>query len=229
MTMIDEQNYEAYLLQYHDGTLDEQGAKEVETFLLQHPQIAWEDRQYYSGAPIVAPLATTYLYKGFLKQPRTRNHKGWYWAAAACVAGLLVTVWLWIIPEVTYTRPVVAQLHTTTKKVAASTTGKALQQPLLSTSASTPSRVDVQVSFQQPQHDEQMVQEAEVEQVTEETVADVALQAPTAPILCESNQLVVHGCPTVNSSSLVQDSEQQPVCNNFVCRLLLTGWRLGML
>ena len=50
--MIDEQNYEAYLLQYHDGTLDVKRAREVEAFLLQHPQIAWEDRQYYSDAPI---------------------------------------------------------------------------------------------------------------------------------------------------------------------------------
>ena len=227
--MIDEQNYEAYLLQYHDGTLDVKRAREVEAFLLQHPQIAWEDRQYYSGEPIVAPLATTYLYKGFLKQPRTRNHKGWYWVAAACVAGLMMTVWLWIIPEVIHTQPVVAQLHTATKEVAAPTADKEPSQHVLKTTVPLASMADAQVRLQQPHQEEQMFQEAEVGQVNEETVADAAPQAPTAPILCESDQLVVYGCPTVNSSSLVQCSEQQPVCNSFVCRLLLTGRRLGML
>lgn len=74
--MIDEQNYEAYLLQYHDGTLDVKRAREVEAFLLQHPQIAWEDRQYYSDAPIAAPLDSNYLYKAFLKQQPAQSHKG---------------------------------------------------------------------------------------------------------------------------------------------------------
>ena len=227
--MIDEQNYEAYLLQYHDGTLDEQGAKEVAAFLLQHPQIAWEDRQYYSDTPIVAPLASTYLYKGFLKQPRTLNHRGWYWAAAACVAGLLMAVWLWNTPEGTHTQPVVAQRRTTPKEVTAPMMDKETQQPLLAAAASTSTKGDAQIRIQQSHQDEQMVQESEVEQVTEEAVADVTPQAPTAPVLCESDQLVVYGCPTVNSSSLVQYPEQQPVCNSFVCRLLLTGRRLGML
>ncbi len=227
--MIDEQNYEAYLLQYHDGALDEQGVKEVEAFLLQHPRIAWEDKQYYSGTPIVAPLVSTYLYKGFLKHPHTHYHRGWYWAAAACVAGLLVTVWLWNIPEGTHTQPVVAQQRTVATEVAAPTTGRVPQQALLAATSPTDTRADAQVRIQQSSHEEQRVQESEVGQVTEEAVADVTPPTPTAPMLCESDQLVVYGCPTVNSSSLVQYPEQQPVCNSFACRLYLTGRRLGML
>ena len=227
--MIDEQNYEAYLLQYHDGTLDEQGVRELGAFLSQHPQIAWEDRHYYRDVPIAVPLDSEYLYKAFLKRQPAHSHKGWYWAAAACVAGLLVAVWLWNIPEGTHSHPIVAQRHTTAKELTASTAGKEFQQPLLSTTALTPSKVDAQVRLRQSHKEEQMVQVSEVEQVTEEAVADVTSQAPTAPVLCESDQLVVYGCPTVNSSSLVQYPEQQPVCNSFACRLILTGRRLGML
>ena len=227
--MIDEQNYEAYLLQYHDGTLDVQRAREVEAFLLQHPQIAWEDRQYYSDAPIAAPLDSNYLYKAFLKQQPAQSHKGWYWAAAACVVGLLATVWLWGVREESGPRPIVAQSSICPQEVLTPTADKEPSQHVLKTTVPPASMADAQVRLQQPHQEEQMFQEAEVGQVNVETVADAAPQAPTAPMLCESDQLVVYGCPTVNSSSLVQCSEQQPVCNNFVCRLLLTGRRLGML
>lgn len=229
MTMIDEQNYEAYLLQYHDGTLDEQGVKEVEAFLLQHPQIAREDKQYYCDAPLVAPLASTYLYKGFLKQSRTHNQKWWYWMAAACVVGLMVAIGLWSTPEGTRPQPIVAQYCTSPKEVMARAADKESQQPSLRTTTSPSTMVGTPVRIRQSHPDEPMAQETEVGQVTEEAVADVTPSAPAAPMLCESDQLVVYGCPTVNSSSLVQYPDGQPVCNNLACRLLLTGRRLGML
>lgn len=227
--MIDEQNYEAYLLQYHDGTLDEQDVQEVEAFLLQHPQIAREDRLYYCDAPLVTPLVSTYLYKGFLKQSRTHNQKWWYWMAAACVVGLLVAIGLWATPEGTPPQPIVAQHRTSPKDVMARVADKESQQPLLRTTASPSTVAGTPVRLRKSHPAEPIVQETEVGQVTEESVADVAPQVPTAPMFCESDQLVVYGCPTVNSSSLVQYPDGQPVCNNFACRLLLTGRRLGML
>ncbi len=48
MKMITTDNYEALLLQYHEGLLDEGQRREVETFLREHPDIEQEYRLYYS-------------------------------------------------------------------------------------------------------------------------------------------------------------------------------------
>lgn len=60
MKMITTDNYEAILLQYHEGLLDEGQRREVETFLHQHPDIEQEYRQYYSDEPIVTPPDVQY-------------------------------------------------------------------------------------------------------------------------------------------------------------------------
>ena len=44
MKMITTDNYEALLLQYHEGLLDEGQQREVETFLREHPDIEQEYR-----------------------------------------------------------------------------------------------------------------------------------------------------------------------------------------
>ena len=48
MKMITTDNYEALLLQYHEGLLDEGQQREVETFLREHPDISDADEWCYS-------------------------------------------------------------------------------------------------------------------------------------------------------------------------------------
>ena len=98
--MITKDNYEAMLLQYHEGLLDDRRRGEVELFLRQHPDIEQEYRQYYSSEPIVTPPPAHYLYKGFMKRQPTLGSTRRYWVAAACIAVLFATaVWLWVTSQ----------------------------------------------------------------------------------------------------------------------------------
>ena len=225
--MIIKDNYEAWLLQYHDGTLDKQTANAVEEFLRLHPHIAQEDMLYYSDVPLVPSLGNTYLYKGFLKQRPTNRHRWWYWAVAACMAGVLVTVWLWN-----------AQLQPQTLVAQKATVDAEVWMPIADTdnwestveaTAPMTHATYAQVRKPQPCCDSATDNELKVAPEYEEATVSTLQPNSLAPIQIKSDQLVVYGCPTINSSSLVRCPEEQPTCNNLACRLILTGQRLGML
>ena len=91
MKMITTDNYEALLLQYHEGLLDEGQQREVETFLREHPDIEQEYRLYYSDEPIVTPPDVQYQYKDALKRHPVRALVWWRWGAAACIAAIFAT------------------------------------------------------------------------------------------------------------------------------------------
>ena len=99
--MITTDNYEALLLQYHEGLLDEGQQREVETFLREHPDIEQEYRLYYSDEPIVTPPDVQYQYKDALKRHPARAVVWWRWGAAACIAVLFATAVLLRSPSQT--------------------------------------------------------------------------------------------------------------------------------
>ena len=101
MKMITTDNYEALLLQYHEGLLDEGQQREVETFLREHPDIEQEYRLYYSDEPIVTPPDVQYQYKDALKRHPVRVVVWWRWGAAACIAVLFATAVLLRSPSQT--------------------------------------------------------------------------------------------------------------------------------
>lgn len=88
--MITLENYESYLFLYHEGELDSTACTEVERFLLEHPDIREEMEAYYDPTLVVTaqPPATS-----------VRRHPLWVWAAAACLAAVLVSgAFLFISP-----------------------------------------------------------------------------------------------------------------------------------
>ena len=223
--MINENNYEAWLLQYHDGTLDKSDVSEVEAFLHQHPHIAENDRLYYSDTPLVTSIDSTYLFKGFLKHSPDNEHKRWHWTAVASIVGLLVAVWLWRAQEPSPSQPLVVRNTAVPLETKISSVVQESEQPPIKTTESSTLGAVALAKHPLSHHDEHIEPPTDVEQMNETSTAIV----PVPPEHCESDQLVVYGCPVVNSNSLVLCPDDQPTCNNLACRLHLTGQRLGIL
>lgn len=93
-------NYELYFYQYAEGELDAAGREAVEAFAAQHPELAAELALYdpalkLAEPPMPCPNKECLLHRERLVLPL------WRWAAAACVAAVLIGgAWLvWPSPS----------------------------------------------------------------------------------------------------------------------------------
>lgn len=224
--MITKDNYEAMLLQYHEGLLDDRRREEVEAFLRQHPDIEQEYRQYYSSEPIVTPPPAHYLYKGFMKRQPTLGGTRRYWVAAACIAVLFATaVWLWVTSQPgsgTALAPtiLIASTEPATAVVAADSCAPAIQPPATEHAKKVKERCTAVASVI-------IEPESKLSEVMpfEQTEAVESGQLP----VYESDRLVVYGCRIENRQDLVACPDEEEPCRNLACRLILTGQKIGML
>ena len=216
MKMITTDNYEALLLQYHEGLLDEGQQREVETFLREHPDIEQEYRLYYSDEPIVTPPDVQYQYKDALKRHPARAVVWWRWGAAACIAVLFATAVLLRSPSQTG----IGTVSTPTGYIASAKPATAIE-PTESDSPSVQPRVVAHPIAEMKRH-----------AINEPLATEPAsLPAEAVPVeqLCESDRLVVYGCRVENRQDLVASPEHKETCHNLACRLIATGQKIGML
>ena len=223
--MITKDNYEAMLLQYHEGLLDARQRAEVEAFLQQHPDIEQEYRLYYSNEPIVTPPDARYMHKRSIKQRPVSAIAWQHWAAAACIAVLFATaVWLW--------SPSQPGSNTTssTGHVASAEPATAVATADSSTPAVEP-RMPEYPATARERHTAVASVAAEPETIqadatpVEHFVAAASEQTP----VCESDKLVVYGCRVENRQNLVATPDAPEPCNSLACRLRNTGQKMGML
>ena len=226
MKMITTDNYEALLLQYHEGLLNEGQRREVETFLREHPDIEQEYRQYYSDEPIVTPPDVQYQYKDALKRHPVRALVWWRWGAAACIAAIFATAVLLRSPSQTGTDNVA-----TPTGYIASAKPSTTVEPAESESPSVQPRA---VAHPMAEMKRQAINEplaTKPASLPTEAVPVEHLEPATSaqPQLCESDRLVVYGCPVENRQDLVASPEDKETCHNLACRLIATGQKIGML
>lgn len=117
--MVTIDNYEYFFYQYAEGLLTEAERADVEAFAQQHPDLA-EELSLYD--PAVKAEAAPELFpdkESLLRHEPVAIHY-WRWAAAACVAGLLL-VGVWQFAGRSSQQPIVAELTPTVKPVLADT------------------------------------------------------------------------------------------------------------
>ena len=235
--MITMDNYEAMLLQYHEGMLNDRQRKEVEAFLRQHPDIEREYRLYYSSEPIVTPPETGYMYKKELKRQADHAPVWIRRAAAACaVAIATTTVWLWSTAQnggdtgTTTTEIVASAKHSTNINTTADT-----ETPLppaidnhapaaTVTQRNNASTAKTRCATGDP------VNTLPTTMVTEEkTATHCEVLPPSQSLLSESDRLVIYGCPVETRNNLVASPDDNGACRNLACRLIATGQKMGML
>ena len=91
--MVTIDNYEYFFYQYAEGLLTEAERADVEAFARQHPDLAEELSLYDPAVKAEAPAEVFPDKESLLRHEPVRIPM-WRWAAAACVAGLLlVGVW----------------------------------------------------------------------------------------------------------------------------------------
>ena len=226
MKMITTDNYEAILLQYHEGLLDEGQRREVEEFLHQHPDIEQEYRQYYSDEPIVTPPDVQYQYKDALKRHPVRAVVWWRWGAAACITVLFATAVLLRSPSQTG----IGTVSTPTGYIASAKPATAIE-PTESDSPSVQPRVVAHPIAQMKRHAINEPLATEPASLPAEAVPVEHLEPAMSaqPQLCESDRLVVYGCRVENRQDLVASPEDKETCHNLACRLIATGQKIGML
>jgi len=91
---INETNYEEYFLLYIDDELGAAKKQEVETYILQHPQL--QDEFTLLKQAVLTPEIINYANKKELYRTESRrviNFKPWRWAAAAIFIGLCGIGW----------------------------------------------------------------------------------------------------------------------------------------
>ena len=87
--IITTDNYEEYFYQYCEGGLTDKERAIVEAFAAQHPKLA-EELSLYDPALILEDEPMTYPDKESLMRHEARVVPLWRWAAAACVAAVLI-------------------------------------------------------------------------------------------------------------------------------------------
>ena len=224
--MITKDNYEAMLLQYHEGLLDARQRAEVEAFLQQHPDIEQEYRLYYSSDPIVTPPDALYMHKETLKRRPVRAVAWQRWAAAACIAVLFATaVWLWSPSQPGSNNAAaptgyVASAEPATATVPAESSAPVVKPRTVEHTAAAKERHTAVVSI---------AAEPETLQVDATPVEHLVAETTEQPPVCESDKLVVYGCRVENRQDLVATPDVLGPCNSLACRLIATGQKIGML
>lgn len=223
--MITKDNYEAMLLQYHEGLLDARQRAEVEAFLQQHPDIEQEYRLYYSNEPIVTPPDARYMHKRSIKQRPVSAIAWQHWAAAACIAVLFATaVWLWSPSQpgsnTTPSTIHVASAEPATAVATAESSAPVVKPRTVEHTAAAKERHTAVVSI---------AAEPETLQVDATPVEHLVAETTEQPPVCESDKLVVYGCRVENRQDLVATPDVLGPCNSLACRLIATGQKIGML
>ena len=117
--MVTIDNYEYYFYQYAEGLLTEAERADVEAFAQQHPDLA-EELSFYDPAVKAEAAPELFPDKESLLRHEPVRLPVWRWAAAACVAGLLL-VGVWQFAGRSSQQPIVAELTPTVKPVLADT------------------------------------------------------------------------------------------------------------
>lgn len=117
--MVTIDNYEYYFYQYAEGLLTEAERADVEAFAQQHPDLA-EELSLYDPAVKAEAAPELFPDKESLLRHEPVRLPVWRWAAAACVAGLLL-VGVWQFAGRSSQQPIVAELTPTVKPVLADT------------------------------------------------------------------------------------------------------------
>jgi hypothetical protein len=113
--MVTIDNYEYFFYQYAEGLLTEAERADVEAFARQHPDLAEELSLYDPAVKAEAPAEVFPDKESLLRHEPVRIPM-WRWAAAACVAGLLL-VGVWQFAGRSSQQPIVAELTPTVKPV----------------------------------------------------------------------------------------------------------------
>ena len=106
--MVTTDNYEYFFYQYAEGRLTEAERIEVEAFMQQHPDLAEEMSLYDPGLKAEASAEVFPDKESLMRHEPVAIHY-WRWAAAACVAGLLL-VGVWQFGGNAPQQPVVAEV-----------------------------------------------------------------------------------------------------------------------
>lgn len=117
--MVTIDNYEYFFYQYAEGLLTEAERADVEAFAQQHPDLA-EELSLYDPAVKAEAAPELFPDKESLLRHEPVRLPVWRWAAAACVAGLLL-VGVWQFAGRSSQQPIVAELTPTVKPVLADT------------------------------------------------------------------------------------------------------------
>lgn len=117
--MVTIDNYEYFFYQYAEGLLTEAERADVEAFARQHPDLA-EELSLYDPAVKAEAAPELFPDKESLLRHDPVRLPVWRWAAAACVAGLLL-VGVWQFAGRSSQQPIVAELTPTVKPVLADT------------------------------------------------------------------------------------------------------------
>ena len=117
--MVTIDNYEYFFYQYAEGRLTEAERADVEAFARQHPDLA-EELSLYDPAVKAEAVPELFPDKESLLRHEPVRLPVWRWAAAACVAGLLL-VGVWQFAGRSSQQPIVAELTPTVKPVLADT------------------------------------------------------------------------------------------------------------
>lgn len=182
--MVTIDNYEYFFYQYAEGRLTEAERTEVEAFMQQHPDLAEEMSLYDPGMKAEA-AAEVFPDKESLLRHEPVRIPMWRWAAAACVAGLLL-VGVWQFGGNASQQPVVAEVPSTVKPVNVDTNSfrNALPDEVMTTE--TLAAIPAQVASIQ----HKAVAEPLPPMVQHEAVLDEPLLAETMPTEMQRNDAV---------------------------------------
>ena len=140
--MVTTDNYEYFFYQYAEGRLTEAERIEVEAFMQQHPDLA-EELSLYDPDLKAEASDEVFPDKGSLMRHEPVAIHYWRWAAAACVAGLLI-VGVWQFGGNESQQPVVAEVSLKVKPVVSDTVR--YHEPILETI----NAVETPVAMSQP-------------------------------------------------------------------------------
>lgn len=134
--MVTIDNYEYFFYQYAEGHLTEAERADVEAFARQHPELA-EELSLYDPAVKAEAAPEVFPDKDSLLRHEPVRLPLWRWAAAACVAGLML-VGVWQFAARTPQQPVVAELSPKAIPAERDTNMYRLTAPSVPTTTETP-------------------------------------------------------------------------------------------
>ena len=182
--IITTDNYEEYFYRYCEGELTAEELAAVERFAAQHPELA-EELSLYDPALILEESPLPYPDKESLMHHEGKVLPLWRWAAAACVAAVLIGgVWMmWSNGEPTEQTSLVAQMRQPTNEV------------------------ETVLPASQPKKELPIITKTPTAQVTPSVETATPIQEEPAESLLQYEPL------TLNESNLLADVEPDPLPN----------------